>query len=192
MMTNGHVFKRAGCAALLAGLLSTSAWAGTSAVVSVVSSPSPAQVGSPVAVDVVIAGVADLFAYQFSLAFNPAVLQVTGGSEGGFLPTAGATLFDRGTVNNTLGTLTLAFGSLTGPVAGANGGGVLARINFSVTRAGSSNLSFSDVLLLNSNLGTLTALVNNGVLTAVPEPASYALFALGLAGLAAWRQRSAA
>ena len=86
----------------------------------------------------------------------------------------------------------MAFGSLTGPVAGANGGGVLARINFSVARAGSSSLTFSDVILLDSNLATITAQATNGMLTAVPEPASYALFALGLAGLAAWRQRKAA
>ena len=190
MMMSGHGLKRAGAAALLAGFLSTPVWAVPT--LSVAATPNPAQVGSPVALDVLIAGVADLFGYQFSLAFNPAVFQVTGAIEGAFLPTAGATLFDGGTVNNTLGTVTLAFGSLTGPVAGANGGGVLARINFSVARAGSSSLTFSDVILLDSNLATITAQATNGMLTAVPEPASYALFALGLAGLAAWRQRKAA
>jgi len=189
-MTSGQNLKRAVGAALLAGLLSTQALAVPT--VSVVAVPNPAVVGTPLAVDVLIAGVTDLFGYQFSLAFNPAVLQVTSTSEGAFLPFAGATLFDGGTVNNVLGTLTLAFGTLTGPVPGANGGGVLSRINFSVAQAGSSSFTFSDVILLDSSLGTITAQVNNGMLTAVPEPASVALFALGLAGLAAWRQRKAA
>lgn len=191
-MTSGQGFKRAGAAALLAGLLSTpAAWA-ADPVLSVAAAPNPAVVGSPLALDVLIAGVAGLFGYQFSLAFNPAVLQVASTTEGAFLPTAGATLFDGGTVNNTLGSITLAFGSLTGPVAGATGSGVLARINFNVVQVGASSLTFSDVLLIDSLLATLPVQVNNGMLTAVPEPASYALFALGLAGLAAWRQRKAA
>lgn len=192
-MTSGQGFKRVGCAALLAGLLSASGLVAAQ-VVSATSSPSPAVVGSPVAVNVLIAGVTDLFGYQFSLAFNPLVLQATGAVEGAFLPTAGATIFDGGVINNALGRVTLAFGTLTGPVAGASGGGVLARINFNTIAAGSSALTFSDVLLLDSNLLTLSPQVNNGMLTAVPEPASYALFALGLAGLAglaALRQRKA-
>lgn len=189
-MTSGQGFKRAGCAALLAGLLSMSGLAAAQTV-SIASAPSPAVVGSPVAVNVLIAGVSDLFGYQFSLAFNPLVLRATGATEGAFLPTAGATIFDGGVIDNALGKVTLAFGSLTGPVAGANGGGVLARINFNTIAAGSSALTFSDVLLIDSNLLTLSAQVNNGMLTAVPEPASYALFALGLAGLVALRQRKA-
>ena len=189
-MTNGQGFKSAGCAALLAGLLSASGIA-SAQVVSVTSSPSPAVVGTPLALNVLIAGVTDLFAYQFSLAFNPLVLQVSGATEGAFLPTAGATIFGGGTVNNTLGTLTLAFGTLTGPVPGATGNGVLANLSFNVISAGSSALAFSDVLLLDSNLVTLPVQANNGLITAVPEPASYALFALGLAGLAVWRQRKA-
>lgn len=189
-MTGGQGFKRAGCAALLAGLLSVSGLAAAQTV-SATSAPSPAVVGSPVAVDVLIAGVADLFGYQFSLAFNPLVLQATGGTEGAFLPSAGATIFDGGVINNALGTVTLAFGTLTGLVPGATGGGVLARINFNTIATGSSALTFSDVVLIDSNLLTLTAQVNNGMLTAVPEPASYVLFALGLAGLAALRQRKA-
>ena len=189
--TFGQGFKRTGCAMILAGLLSAPGWA-TAQVFSASASPSPAVVGSPLALSVLITGVTDLFAYQFSLAFNPLVLQVASVTEGAFLPTAGGTLFDGGVVNNALGTVILTNGVLTGPVPGANGGGVVARINFSVTRAGVSSLNFSDVLLIDSNLATLPVLISNGMVTAVPEPASYALFALGLAGLAAWRQRKAA
>lgn len=189
-MTIRQVFKRAGGATVLAALLSAPGLV-SAQLLGVSATPNPAVVGTPLALDVLISGVTDLFGYQFSLAFNPAVLQVTGATEGAFLPTAGATLFDGGTVNNVLGTLTFAFGSLTGPVAGASGSGVLARINFSVTRAGSSSLTFSDVLLLDSSLATLPVQVSNALVNAVPEPATYALFALGLAGLAVWRQRKA-
>jgi hypothetical protein len=189
-MTIGQAFARAGNAVVLTGLLCAPVLA-SAQVVSVTATPNPAVVGTPLALNVLITGVVDLFGYQFSLAFNPLVLQATGATEGAFLPTAGATIFDSGAVNNALGTVTLAFGTLTGPVPGASGSGVLARINFNVIARGNSALTFSDVILLDSNLATLPAQVNNGILTAVPEPASYALFALGLAGLAAWRQRKA-
>lgn len=189
-MTDGQGFKRAGSAALLAGLLCASGLA-TGQVLSATATPSPAVVGSPLALNVLITGVVDLFAYQFSLAFNPLVLQVASATEGAFLPTAGATIFDGGVVDNTLGTMTLTFGTLTGPVPGASGSGVLANINFNVILPGSSTLTFSEVVLLDSNLATLAVQVNNAMITAVPEPTSYALFALGLAGLAALRQRRA-
>ena len=192
-MTIGQVFKRTGSATVLAALLSAPGLVNAQ-LLGVSAAPNPAVVGAPLALDVLISGVTDLYGYQFSLAFNPAVLQVTGATEGAFLPTAGATVFDGGTVNNVLGTLTFAFGSLTGPVPGASGSGALARINFSVTRVGSSNLTFSDVLLIDSSLGTLPVQVSNALINAVPEPGTYALFALGLAGLsglAVWRQRKA-
>lgn len=189
-MTTGQVFKRAGCASLMAALLSASGLA-SAQVLSVTATPSPAVVGTPLALNVLIAGVTDLYGYQFDLAFNPAVIRVSGATEGAFLPTAGSTIFDGGTFNNVAGTVTFAYGTLTGPVPGANGGGALARLNFNVIAPGSSALTFSNVLLVNSNLNTILTQVNNGMLTAVPEPSSYALFALGLAGLAVWRQRKA-
>jgi general secretion pathway protein D len=190
-MSIGQGFKRAGCASLVAGLLSASGLA-SAQVVSVVPSPSPAIVGSTMSLDVLIAGVADLYAYQFNLAFNPSVLQAIGFAEGAFLPSAGTTIFDPGALNNTLGTLTLSYGTLVGPGPGASGSGVLTAYNFNVVGPGVSALTLSNVILLNSNLDTISAQISSGSVTAVPEPSTYAMFALGLAGLAAWRLRKAA
>ncbi|MEF7616192.1 PEP-CTERM sorting domain-containing protein, partial [Aquincola sp. MAHUQ-54] len=66
---------------------------------------------------------------------------------------------------------------------GVNGGGTLASISFDVLRAGSSALNFSDVMLSNSNFGDITVTVQNGSVSAVPEPGTWLLFGLGLAAL---------
>ena len=153
------------------------------------------MVGSALSLDVLISGISDLYSYQFSLNFNPAILQVTGVSEGAFLATAGNTFGDGGMVDNAAGQVSFINNTLIGNVAGASGDGVLARINFSVSSVGSSSLSFSDALFLNSNLGDLTVQLNGRTLdtvAAVPEPSTYLMLAAGLAGLVAWRRRQPA
>jgi hypothetical protein len=155
-------------------------------------SPNPdvGVVGSPVVVQVAITGVVDLYAYQFSLAFDPSVLQATSVDEGALLPAAGTTFFVGGTIDNTLGTISFTAASLIGALPGVNGSGVLANIGFNVMQAGMSPLVFSEVLLLDSNLLDLQVQVQNGTLvTAIPEPGTWLLFGLGLAGVAGLARR---
>jgi hypothetical protein len=180
--------------------LFTAAWLGAVAtqasaatpVLSIDATPDPAVLGSSVSLDILITGIQDLYAYQYTLSFNPAVLQATGVSEGSFLASGGTTYFDGGTIDNTLGSISFAFDTLIGPGPGVSGSGALAHISFNVTHAGSSTLSFSDVLFLDSSFGDLGVQADTRILQAVPEPASFALLGAGLAGLAAWRRRQAA
>jgi hypothetical protein len=158
-------------------------------VVSLNINPNPAVIGSTVLVDVVISGAVDLYAYQFSLLFNPALLQATTTTEGSFLPTAGTTFFVAGTVDNTLGAVNFTVGTLLGLQPGASGNGTLATLSFNAAALGSSVLGFSDVLLLDSALADITPQLQAGVVSVVPEASTWLMFGLGLAGVAGFVRR---
>jgi hypothetical protein len=180
--------RRAVSAAALAAFgLCTSQAALAVPVLSLQVTPTSATVGSSVLVNVLISGVADLFGAQFTLGFNPAVLQATGVSEGAFLGAGGSTIFISGSINNTLGSVANVADALVGSVPGVSGSGVLASLQFTVNGAGVSTLNFSNVLLLDSQLADIAfqtqAGTFTGVAATVPEPAAYALMGLGLAGL---------
>lgn len=163
--------------------------AAADAVLSLHASKNPAVLGSTVELDVAIADVADLYAYQFSLSFDPTLLRVTGANVGSFL---GAVFFgDAGTIDYTLGHVDFTFASLLGVRPGVSGGGQLAHFSFDVIGVGRSALNFSDVLLLDSNLKDLPATIQPMSLqtAAVPEPEAYLMLGVGLVGLAALRRR---
>lgn len=184
------------CAALFVSALATPA-AFAVPTLSIVATPNPALTTAPVTLSITITDVADLYGYQFSLAFDPTVLQVTGGTEGVFLGTGGETTFDAGTFNNTAGTISLSYASLITDIPGVTGSGILAQYSFSVLKAGSTALTFSEVLFLDSDINDITVTaVNSTLLTtspvvtpSIPEPGTYALMALGLAGLAVAARR---
>jgi len=190
-MASWQAWKSSIGAALVLGAMSAPV-AAADPVVSFTTSPTPAVKGTPLGLDVLITGVVDLYAFQFTLSFNPTVLQAGGVGEGPFLATGGTTFFNAGTIDNTAGTITFTAASLLGALPGVNGGGVLTHFDFSVPSVGTSPITFSNVLLLNSQLVEIAAVVNNGVVTAVPEPAPFLLLAAGLAGLALRRRLLAA
>lgn len=162
--------------------------AAADAVLSLHASNNPAVLGSTVELDVAIADVVDLYAYQFSLSFDPTLLRATGANIGSFFP---GSFSDAGSVDNTLGQISFTFASLLGVRPGVSGGGQLAHFSFNVIGVGSSALNFSDVLLLNSNLNELPATLQPMSLQtlAVPEPEAYMMLGVGLVGLAALRRR---
>lgn len=189
-MASWQAWKHRICGALFAGVLSTQAMA-ADPVVSITASSNPAVIGSTIDLDVLISGVTDLYGFQFTLNFDPAVLQALGGSEGAFLSAGGSTFFDAGTIDNTLGSVSFAFNSLIGAVPGVSGDGVLARFSFSASGLGSSAISFSDALFINASLAELPAQLQGISLqvVAVPEPSTYLLFGAGLVGVMVLRRR---
>jgi hypothetical protein len=146
------------------------------------------NLGDTVTIPVSITDVVGLEFFDFSLSFDPLILQanVAGATAGAFLP--GDWFFTSpGTVDNTNGQIlgVSAFGS---PVSGS---GVIADLEFTATGVGVSPLSFFDVFVNLSQEGF--ELVNGQVTVqaVVPEPSTVALLSLGLGalGVRQWRRQ---
>lgn len=151
--------------------------------------PDSAVIGSTLGLDVSIVGVADLYIYQFTLLFDPTLLQVSGGTEGAFLRTGGSTYFDPGTNDNAAGAISYVFDTLIGAVPGVSGSGMLAHFDFSVIGAGSTVFSLSDMVFLDSSYADLAPQTISVPFQTVPVPSAYWLFGIGVAGLTVLRRR---
>jgi general secretion pathway protein D len=186
---------------LTAALLTVSiAHAGPAAAAPIVSfSPTPGTtgVGGSVFLDLGIADVTDLFAYQFEITFDPGILQVGTASDGGFLTSGGGISVFGGAftlvLDNTAGIITV-LDALLGPAppaSGVSGAGTLATLVFTGLAAGTSGILFSSAILEDSFGVPIDAVLSAGQVTVtggdgggptpVPEPATLSLVALGLA-----------
>lgn len=172
--------RAAGACALALGLLST-------AHAVPVLEMSAASTATGFELTVQARDVVDLFAYQFSLSFDPALLTLTAGTEGALLRQGGETFFSAGTFDNDAGTISSTLGTVIAQVPGVTGSGQLATFSFDVKQAGMASFQFSEVMLLDANGAEMTVDVRN-LVTAVPEPASVALFAAGLLALVGGRR----
>lgn len=159
--------------------------------------PNPAVAGAPLNLAINIADIADLYAYEFTVHFDPSLLSATAVGEGGFLGTAGTTFSGAGTIDNVSGTISFIFNTLVGNVAGASGSGILANISFDALAVGGAAISFSDLLFLDAGLNDIAVSAVSltlpiGAETDVPEPAGYLLLGAGLlaAGVVRRRQRA--
>jgi hypothetical protein len=142
--------------------------ASADAIVSV-QSPGPVSAGSNFLVNVNISGAANVYAFQFDLGFNPALVQAIGVSEGGFLSSGGATTFFLpGTIDNSLGSFYFNADSLIGNISGKNGTGLLLQFDFKAIAAGISPLTLSNIFLVNPNFDLLTASSVDGSVTVTP------------------------
>lgn len=131
--------------------------------------------------------VVDLFAYGFSLSFDPALLKLTAGTEGALLRQGGDTFFRAGVFDNDAGSVTYTLGTLIGQVPGVTGSGQLATFSFDVKQAGLASFKFTDVALVDGSGADISVETRN-LVTAVPEPASIAMFAVGLLALLGGRR----
>jgi hypothetical protein len=128
--------------------------------------------GSTFSFDIDITNVSDLYAFQFDLGFDPAILAATGITEGSFLPSGGSTIFLPGFIDNTEGLISFNADTLVGPVPGVSGSGTLASIQFSALANGTSTLALENVLLLDSTLSPINFQTDNGTVIVTPEPSS--------------------
>lgn len=161
--------------------------AGYAATISVQPVASTIAVGNTIAVNIDVTNATDLYAYQFDVLFDPTVASALLVTEGGlFFSGGGTTFFIPGAISNTLGSVTFTANALVGAIPGIDGSGSLATIRFRGLSAGVSNLALSNVVLLNSAFGNISATTATGSLSvtnssAVPEPASGLLLGPGLA-----------
>lgn len=158
--------------------------------------PPLANIGDTITFDLRVTGVTDLYAFNFSLAFDPTVVNLSGLTEGPALGTAGTTFFVAGAFDNVSGLLDLSGDTLIGAISGFSGDGVLATITFNAVGGGVSAISLNDVLLLDSAFAMIdstsssaTVQVAGGV--TVPEPATYALVMSALAAMSLARRKPA-
>jgi len=103
------------------------------------------DVGDSFNIDVEIADVTNLTAWEFKLYFNNGVLDCTGATQGPFLKSGGSTFFQK-TIDNSNGKVHLAC-TLLGLDVQVSGSGVLATIAFDATASGESNLHLADTKL---------------------------------------------
>jgi hypothetical protein len=159
-------------------------------VLSVQPSSKSVEGASAFSLDIAISDAADLFAFQFDLGFNQSVLSATGTAEGPFLQSGGSTFFIGGVVDNAGGTIAGIADALAGP-AGVSGSGILATVDFIPTGNGTSPISLFNVMLFDSTLNGITATIQDGRVTVVPEPSTFVLLAVTLLGMWGVRRRTA-
>jgi hypothetical protein len=177
-------------------------------IISIGPSPTVVHIGDTFTLDVLIGetdpgpsdDVADLFAYQFSVSYDPSLLSATSVSEGSFLSSAGPTFFIPGVIDDVAGLITFSAATLLGPIAGASGSGSLLRIEFTALALGTSAVTpLFDALsgdgLLDSALQPIEPVsIEAGRVTVapapVPEPGMLLLLGVGFAALCARRRAS--
>jgi Cohesin domain len=141
-----------------------------------VSGPSNISVGDSFTIDVVVSQAVDLYAFQFDLGFNPAILQATGFAEGTFLTSQGPTFFFNNGIDNTAGTVASNVDTLLGAPIGGDGTGTLVDFNFTAIAAGTSDITVSNALLSDSSANPLPFSIEDGtvnvagVIVPTPEP----------------------
>lgn len=138
----------------------------------------------------------NIWAYDFSLQFDPSVLQFLDAQDGGFLPLSDLALatpvWDPYTPGD--GSVDDISNSLSGDAPGVSGTGVLVQVQF-LALAGSAGSIVSPFgsILLDFDLNQLSNVTETGtqvtVLSGTPEPATFSLLGLGLLAVAMHRVR---
>ena len=170
------------CTMLLIGMCAKSA------TITAVSTQAAYSVGDSVTVDVTVSNVTDLFAFQFDLLFDSAVLSAQSVAETGYFLSNGVS-FAPGVIDNTAGTITLIADSLTGSTPGVNGSAALVIATFSAIGAGTASVTPAHIILLDSNLSEIPATAAgasiqvSGSPSSAPEASSYTLAGIGLLSL---------
>ena len=122
-------------------------------------------VGNEFAVNLNVANVTDLYAWQARIHFDPTQMNCTGAELGPFLEEAGPTVHPSPVIDNEAGYVLVGDSLMFGE--GVSGNGILAYIYFKCIGPGSSILQFnrSDTYLLNSALEQIPCVIVDGSVT---------------------------
>lgn len=123
-----------------------------------------------VTINITNVGGLGLYSYELQLHFNKTLLNVTSATypPGHFLEGALFINYPDITEANEYGYVLLA-ASFLGDVPGKTGSGILATVNFTGIRIGTSTLEIKEVTLLDPEGNKPTYTPNNGVVEVVPE-----------------------
>lgn len=174
------------CSVLLSILLLTGTAGAFSESISVSPASQNVSAGQSLTVDIDIDNIPNVFDYQFSLTFDPHVLAAQSVTEGALFANTHDSFFSPGTIDNSAGTITLAFDTLLASVVGVAGPGTLAVVDFKAVGMGTSSIDFSpleDLVLQDSNGNALTVTPVSGsvAVASLPEPATSYLLGPALA-----------
>lgn len=165
------------------------------ATVSIDPSSETVGVGETFSLNVDIADVTDLYAFQFDMGFDPTLLAAASESEGSFL-FVGARFFFPGIIDNVGGAISGTADTLIGPVPGASTSGtprVLATLQFTALGLGMSPITLSNIVLLDSSLSDISFSSVDGSVTvgpaAVPEPRLIVVLFAGFLAITAFQAR---
>lgn len=111
-------------------------------------------------VDINIINGTDVMSYDFTLNFDPSIIEATSVIEGTYLSSVGPTTVVITQIDNTAGFVRFGVALMTPP--GANGNGTLAIVTFHVLSLGASSLTFSGVSLTDSFGQPLPFTTSNG------------------------------
>jgi len=130
---------------------------------------SEGKVDTTFTLNIKVENVLNLKGYQFDLNFDPGILEAVSVAEGSFLKTAGDTLFDEGTMDNTSGSIENVFDVLYGIPGGVSGSGTLASVTFKVIGTGTCDIQVTPTLS-DSNAQNISCSVTNGSFDNVTPP----------------------
>jgi hypothetical protein len=126
-----------------------------------------------VTVDIYVDQVANLGAYQFTLSYDPSVLNFDSSAAGPFLGSTGRSTFCLPPTTGT-GFVTIACNSLSNDPPGPNGTGDLQTIGFTTQLSGVSTLHLSSVLLSNISAVQIQPVVTiDGTVFVGPTPTGW-------------------
>jgi hypothetical protein len=164
-------------------------------ILSILATPDPVGVGGVLTIDVRIADVVSLSAYQFDLNYDDSLLNFNSVAAGDVFTSQSFTdFFIPGT--DLGGVVVGTSNSIIGPGSIASTDAWLARFSFLATSVGTATLSLDTILLVDAVGDPIVPDFTSFdpiqvTITDIPEPGAYLLCASGIAGLLLLRRRRA-
>ena len=122
--------------------------------------------GQNFTVGITVSTILDLYAWEFTLRWNAALLDAENAVEGPFLKSGGRSTFLTYNINSTDGQM-VADCTVLGMIPGVNGNGVLSTVTFSAKNIGECPLDLNNVSLIDSSENTIPCQTVDGYCRAI-------------------------